>query len=274
METDKVLAAINHLTVQPTGKEIVKFKPTENGDENEFTKALQHQPIVKSTIQEIKGALKIVMLKVGIKENDLPTEEEKAVLIDHILLNYGNHTPAEIKLAFDMALAGKLEDINHKGEPIELDVACYFGNFTCLYFSKIMNAYRMWAKQTYKQLKMEQQIPMEEMETIDVVDMIATWKNDPKLNMLLIPLFFYDFLKDTDMISLTDEQKWEWWRKGKESIKADLISAIQDGNDKTAAFEWKEFQECEQTKKWNYVMNERISARAKRLIVYEYLTRK
>lgn len=79
------------------------------------------------------------MMKIGLRANNWPLEEEKLLLIQHIVENYGNRTAGEIKLAFDMAMTGKLAvDVNH------------FENFSCLYFSSIMNAYRIWAEVVYK----------------------------------------------------------------------------------------------------------------------------
>lgn len=78
-------------------------------------------------------ALRYVFALIGLRANNIPNEAEKAVLIDFIFSNYGNHTPAEIKLAFQMAIAGRLDvDARH------------FENFTPAYFSTIMNAYRSW----------------------------------------------------------------------------------------------------------------------------------
>ena len=205
------------------------------------------------------------MLKVGLRANNLPNDIEKAVLIEHIINQYGRHTPAEIRLAFDMALSGKL-DLEDK------EVVCY-ENFSCLYFSKIMNAYRVWSKQTFNQLKMDKQIEQPQ-EVIDTVEMIERWRNDKDLKMLLIPLFFYDFLVDTDIIKITDKEKWEWWAKGKESIKAELLAAIPECKTTDALKEWKEFEASEQSKSWNDVMFGRIGNRAKRLIVFDYLTKK
>ena len=81
------------------------------------------------------------MLKVGVRGANLPGREETAILLEHIVKNYGNHTPDEIKLAFDLAITGKLE----------CEATCY-ENFSCLYFSKIMNAYREWAREEFKTL--------------------------------------------------------------------------------------------------------------------------
>ncbi len=93
--------------------------------------------------------LRYVMVKIGLRAQNWPSPEETGLLIHHIMTNYGGHTAAEIQLAFDMAVTGKLE----------CEVNC-FENFSCLYFSGIMNAYRKWASQqaAYEQNK-HQPIP-------------------------------------------------------------------------------------------------------------------
>lgn len=92
------------------------------------------------------------MLKIGLRAHNLPNEEESVVLVEHIYTNFGGHTAEEIKLAFEMAMAGKLEL-----KPDEIN--CY-ENFSCLYFSRIMNAYRGWSSQAFKQLKTEPPPPI------------------------------------------------------------------------------------------------------------------
>ena len=97
--------------------------------------------------EDLKQALRLVMLKVGLRAANLPNDEERQVLIDHVLKYYGNHTPEEIKYAFDLAITDKLE-LEAK------DVTCY-ENFSCLYFSTIMNAYRKWFNNEWKQGRIE-----------------------------------------------------------------------------------------------------------------------
>ena len=75
------------------------------------------------------------MILVGLRGNNLPTDEEKFVLISFIKSNFANQTVAEIKLAFEMAVAGKFQ----------VDVKTY-ENFSCEYFSRIMNAYLNFAR--------------------------------------------------------------------------------------------------------------------------------
>lgn len=117
-----------------------------NSDELSLEKAIQSPIIIRAKLEELKQVLRLVMIKIGLRGQNFPTDEEKAVLIDHIISNFGGHSIDEIKLAFDMALAGKLQ--------IE-DIKCY-ENFSCAYFSTIMLGYRKWSEDAYKSLKIEQ----------------------------------------------------------------------------------------------------------------------
>jgi hypothetical protein len=87
--------------------------------------------------------LRLVMVKLGLRAQNWPTDEEKVVLIEHIVSNFGGHRAEEIRLAFEMAIAGKL-DLPYN------DVKCY-ENFSCAYFSLIMSSYQRWASQAYQQ---------------------------------------------------------------------------------------------------------------------------
>ena len=91
--------------------------------------------------EDIKEVLRYSMLLVGLRGNNLPTEEEKFVLTNFVKSNFGNQTPEEIKIAFEMAVAGKLQ----------IDAKCY-ENFSCEYFGRIMNAYLDYARQEIKNL--------------------------------------------------------------------------------------------------------------------------
>lgn len=93
---------------------------------------------------EYSQALKYVMVKIGLRAENWPVAEEKMLLRDHMVKEYGNHTPAEVKLAFDMAIAGRLD--------IELKYRVCYENFSCMYVSIIMNAYRKWSAEEYKQI--------------------------------------------------------------------------------------------------------------------------
>lgn len=105
--------------------------------------------------EPLDAALKYAMMLVGIREINLPTPLETKVLTDFISDNYGQHSPAEIVLAFRMALAGKLGLSDEQCNP--------FGDFSTRYFACIMNAYRRWAGHSMKYLEntrtVHQQMP-------------------------------------------------------------------------------------------------------------------
>ena len=92
------------------------------------------------------------MVLVGLRGNNMPTEEEKFVLINFIRSNFGNQTPEEIKLAFELAVSGKLG----------IDAKCY-ENFSCEYFGRIMKAYIDYARQetitVVKEIEAPKEIP-------------------------------------------------------------------------------------------------------------------
>jgi hypothetical protein len=84
------------------------------------------------------------MALTGIRANNMPNSDEKALLFMFLRRNFGGHTPNELKLAFEMAASGRLEvDARH------------FENFSCEYVGRILTAFRSWAKQMYVPKKEE-----------------------------------------------------------------------------------------------------------------------
>lgn len=77
------------------------------------------------------------------RANNLPGPEEGAILYHHIVTYYGGHSVGELKLAFDMAISGQLDLDDKEVNPYE--------SFDCRYVSKILNSYRVWARQVVKQ---------------------------------------------------------------------------------------------------------------------------
>lgn len=132
--------------LEPAQPELPKQK---SGEEIALLKAISSPLIAHSDVEQISQVLRLVMVKIGLRSQNWPSDEEKIVLIAHIVENFGGNRVEEIRLAFDMAIAGKLEF--GKDESV---VA--FENFSCLYFSSVMNAYRKWSSQAYKTLPTEQ----------------------------------------------------------------------------------------------------------------------
>lgn len=94
------------------------------------------------TDQELKSALVYCYAVVGIRGQNLPAGAEKEFLHEYIRVHFGIHTASEIRLAFDMAIQGKL-DIQQR------DVNCY-ENFSVAYFARIMGAYRGWSAEQFR----------------------------------------------------------------------------------------------------------------------------
>lgn len=202
---------------------------------------------------------------VGLRAHHYPIGQEKQDLHDYIRLKYGKKTLSELILAFDLAINNELEI-----DPKEVKV---YDQFPIAYLAQIMAAYKIWLSKQSKKTIMAQQQPETELEPIDMIDWIEEYRKQENINRELIPLCFYDFLSET-ILPVNKEMKWEYWQKAKESIKSELLAAIPDDKTNNSLNAWKEFEKCEREKKWDDVMFSRISNRAKRMIVYEYLTKK
>ncbi len=115
-----------------------EWKPlkTGNASANIILQAQSTQSLRLRNEEDLKQVLRYAMVLVGLRGNNMPTEEEKFVLLNFIRSNFGNQTPEEIKLAFELAISGKFA----------IDAKCY-ENFSCEYFGRIMKAYIDYARQ-------------------------------------------------------------------------------------------------------------------------------
>ena len=209
MKQNQIAQALNLVQVRQ------EYKKPVTGEEVGLMTAIENTKIRDSSVDEIKQVLRLVMIKIGLRSQNWPSDEEKMVLIEHIIKHFGGHTCEEIKLAFDMAMEGKLEETNKMGKIVLVEANCY-ENFSCLYFSSIMSAYRAWAKEAYRYLSQEKEpmlleqnkkITDEEME-----EWVNSWDETIKVvdNPLMIPPTFYDWLTNKGLLNLTKEQKIEY----------------------------------------------------------------
>lgn len=238
--------------------------------EDKFIATLNGTKISIAPQEEIKQVLRLIMMKLGLRSHNIPTDEEKFVLISHIIENFGGHTCEEIKLAFELAMAGRL-DIK--------DINCY-ENFSCAYFSKIMSAYRDWAAEEYKYVRakrLAEKYLIEEKKEISDEEM-QEWVNEWEIkipsikNFLLIPYQFYDWLERKEMIDLYVEQKKEYWEK---AIILRNNELIEDGEmDKYQAQVLKEFNTMKRQNDFNYRETEKLKVLAKKIAVFDYLKSK
>lgn len=145
------LAIKDILEIKNLGLQPPEMMLPASGEETELSVALLSPAIRNSSMEELKQVLRLVMIKVGLRGQNWPQDEEKMVLIQHVISNFGGNRIDEIKLAFEMAIAGKL-DLKH-------DETKCFENFSCAYFSTIMTAYRYWATQAAKSILKEDPPP-------------------------------------------------------------------------------------------------------------------
>jgi hypothetical protein len=103
------------------------------------------------TDEELKQVLRYVFTLIGLRPEQIPSDMEKAVLIQFIIDNYGNYTPIEIRIAFELAIK---KDLNVKTD--------HFGLFSPMYFASIMNAYQEFrSKITTELMRIEQKIEID-----------------------------------------------------------------------------------------------------------------
>jgi hypothetical protein len=219
---------INQLAEVAKNLELAKEEPAKpvSGEMILFQKALSQPRIIQGERENLVKTLRWIMMKVGLREQNWPTTEETAVLIQHIESNYGGHTVEELRLAFDMAINGKLE----------VDPICY-ENFSCLYFSKIMGVYREWAIEEYKEIESKYSFKQieykEDMSREAMMDWFeATAKKIRAGEMLVdfVPEMLYVFMDENGNISATKEEKYQYLQRAAEYRQGQLQSDV-DKND-------------------------------------------
>ena len=158
------------------------------------------------------------MLLVGLRANNMPTEEEKFVLINFIKSNFGNVTIAQIKMAFDMAVAGKLQ----------VDAKCY-ENFSCEFFGRIMASFLLFSAEETRIIaqKADETEPLPKpseaelkAQAIASANMYADQvSKDVNFKWIAGGLnFLYDVAKETGIIRISFEEKQEIWQKCKGDV--------------------------------------------------------
>lgn len=162
----------------------------------------------------LKSCIRLQMLKVGIRANNLPNDEEKDVLIDFVKRNFGQFSVNQISEAFELAITGEL--------PIK-DAGCY-ENFSCEYFGRIMAGYKAYLINTgrvQKNIDIERKaianndLPLLENRNANWEPHILELKDKIKKGQIpeIIPTSIYDWLEKKNLIKfdfttfLTDAKK-------------------------------------------------------------------
>jgi len=215
---------------------------------------------------DIRSALQYAMAKVGIRGHNLPGKEETALLLSHIVKEYGGHTPHEIRLAFDLALGGKLE---------LREVSC-FENFSCLYFSKVMNAYRAWAREEYKQIKNE--LPMIEIKESLSDQAMYDWLQEMASRIRaggyqvdFMPLALYEWLDKQGRILLTNAEKREYLTKAADYRLLKLAEELEWSNTETNRRQLAEFADMRRAGEFTGDQVIHLKSLAKKMVLFDML---
>lgn len=238
MDNSQINKALNQMGQVPaaTGR-------TPSGDGRLLAISLRAKTLRRANDEEIAEAMKYCMAVIGIRANNLPTQEEKALLISFVKRNFAGNTTAELKLAFDMAAAGKLH----------IDARA-FENFSCIYISGIMEAYRSWAAEEVKHLELDDDQSKKISELSGPVDWTDEWNKciemafSDDFNDHFIPSSVYEWLDSKGEFSLSAVDKWGYVEKARTKYISDLknggrpdlsISEIKFLVDKMTRGDWK-----------------------------------
>ena len=249
---------------QNLGLAKLELKEPVNGDAKNLQLALTFKKIINSNQEDLKQVLRFIMVKIGLRAQNWPNDDEKTILIQHIIKNYGGHTTEEIKLAFDMAIEGKLD----------VEVNCY-ENFSCLYFSNIMSAYRQWSKEEYKQLPVSIPTMIENKEDMSK-DAMLDWFNevaqkirDGKMLLEFVPPMLYEFMDDNGNITKTAKEKREYLSRAVEYRYGKLMEAVQKEDSMANQLVFRNFSKMRESGCFEGDEITKLKTIAKQIILFE-----
>lgn len=232
--------------------------------EDRLIVAVRDNKISKGDIGDVKNTLKQIMVKIGLRAQNWPISPEKEVLIAHVVGNFGNHTHSELLLAFDMAIAGTLD----------VEVNC-FENFSCLYFSNIMNAYRAWAEQAYRQNQttIEPKALPEPKEDLSDQAM-EDWLKDHqerKMAVEFMPLMLYDWCIKTERFAPTPAVKKDYLVRAVEYRQSKLSEALNSQMTVENRNALSQFMAMKEKGEFTGPEIEILKSLAKKMILYDYI---
>ena len=142
-------------------------RPLEIGATRELATALADKKLPAAGLAGLEATLRYIFMLLGLRPQNYPVGLEADFLTQYIVKNFASHTNAEVRLAFDLAVAGRLA-LDAR------EVSCY-ENFSVAYFARIMQAYIAWARETYQLLPDKRPVPRR------TPEQEASWHLDIKL---------------------------------------------------------------------------------------------
>lgn len=158
--------------------------------------------IQDSTDEEIKQALAKIFLLVGLRKQHFPNGFELDFIVSNIRKLYPHRTIFDLTNAFELGLR----------KEIDVELNCY-DQFTLIYLSNIMDAYRKYLVSAYNELPVEHPKQIEykmtkEEKLADIEDFGTT-----ESAFGMIPGYIYDWIIELGLIVLNEDDKIEYYRR-------------------------------------------------------------
>lgn len=119
----------------------------------------QAKKIRDCTVEEIKQAIRYIIVLLGLQERDIPTDEdEKIILIEFIYTEYGNkYSVEDLRTAFRHAIAGRLN----------VDREIYGKRFSPNFIARFMDAYDIYKNNLLRLTRQKELIAQQEAELVE-----------------------------------------------------------------------------------------------------------
>jgi len=172
--------------------------PELNGQINSIQKALQSTKINEATDEQLTTRLSIIFMMIGLRPQHFPTHPETHFLLQHLREEYGHKTLDELQLAFRLGATGKLD----------LDDINPYDQFTIIYLTKIMAAYRKHLITISKTIETKPtEIMIDKITDEEKKQEIEEWRCKKDININLIPMYIYEWLCEFGHIILENSDK-------------------------------------------------------------------
>lgn len=205
---------------------------------------------------------------VGLRPQNYPVFQEKTDLHNYIRYKYGHKTLSEFVLAFDLAIN---QELDLKVEDVKV-----YDQFTITYVAMIMTSYKKWLHNLFKNRKTKVEAIEKKVEPVsdeEVQAMIDRFIEKDKMEMLMIPDFFYSFLENSGEINPTSKSKWEYLEKAAVKVKSMLMDDMSACKTNDAMIAFSKFEEMEK-EGFAGDFKTRIINLSQRMIVYDYFISK
>lgn len=213
------------------------------------------------TDDEIKQALGKIFLMIGLRKQHLPNGFELDFIVSNIRKLYPHRTIFDLTNAFELGLR----------KEIDVELNCY-DQFTLIYLSNIMDAYRKYIVNAYNDMPVEQPKQIEYIMTKEekLQDIEDFGKTECAFTM--IPSYIYEWIIELGLVILDEKDKTEYYRRAIQMRESELKANAESGEMK----EYNSFMKMKRSGFSDITKQEinNIEFNYKRIVVREYYRNK